>query len=97
MNSCPLRGPQKSHTNTEAHNQKTQFYKNLKDWDCINKNGTYDLMKYSKIYCESDCKVLKLGMQKWKALWQEIDSRILLTITFVLMGVRMGVINLLDA
>jgi hypothetical protein len=60
----------------KALSNRTQFYKNWNDWDCVNENGTYDLMKYSKIYCENDCKVLKLGMQKWKALWQEIDSRI---------------------
>ena len=58
------------------HWQTKHSFKQLKDWGCINGNGTYDLVKYSKIYCENDCKVLKLGMQKWRQLWQEIDSRV---------------------
>ena len=49
---------------------------NLKKWDCQNDDGTYDLLKYSKIYCEMDCQVLKLGMEKWAELWEEIDPRI---------------------
>ena len=43
---------------------------------CQNYDGTYDLLKYSKIYCEMDCQVLKLGMEKWAELWKEIDKRI---------------------
>ena len=49
---------------------------NLFDWCCINPDGTYDLLKYSEIYCKSDCDVLKMGMEKWAELWKTIDERI---------------------
>ena len=49
---------------------------NLKKWECQNPDGTYDLLKYSQLYCEIDCEVLKLGMEKWAELWEEIDPRI---------------------
>ena len=57
--------------------EKSQhFFENLEKWGCRNKDNTYDLEKYSKIYCEADCKVLQLGLQKWRELFQKIDSRI---------------------
>ena len=49
---------------------------NLKKWDCVNQDGTYDLLKYSEIYCQADCDVLKMGMEQWAKLWKEIDDRI---------------------
>jgi len=56
--------------------KQQQFFDNLKTWNCENDDGTFDLMKYSQIYCEQDCKVLKLGLEKWYELFQEVDSRI---------------------
>ena len=49
---------------------------NLFDWGCINDDGTYDLLKYSEIYCKADCDVLKMGMEKWAELWRAIDEGI---------------------
>ena len=58
-------------------NEKTQqFFANLDAWGCVNKDNTYDMEKYTKIYCEADCKVLQLGLSKWRELFYEIDSRI---------------------
>ena len=53
-----------------------QFFKNLAKWGCVNDDKTYDLQKYSKIYCEADCTVLRLGLTKWRELFRNIDSRI---------------------
>ena len=68
--------------NNNSHNTKKQlddkrndFMNNLSKWKCVNNDGTYDMLKYSQLYCEIDCDVLKLGMEKWKSLWEEIDSR----------------------
>ena len=47
----------------ELEEKRNTFMSNLKKWDCQNDDGTYDLRKYSKIYCEIDCQVLKLGME----------------------------------
>ena len=63
-------------TKAELEEKRNTFMSNLKKWDCQNDDGTYDLRKYSKIYCEIDCQVLKLGMEKWAELWKEIDPRI---------------------
>ena len=63
-------------TKTELEEKRNNFMSNLKKWDCQNDDGTYDLLKYSKVYCEIDCQVLKLGMEKWAELWKEIDPRI---------------------
>jgi len=53
-----------------------RFWKNLEDWKCVNTDGTYDLLAYSKIYCHKDCEVLEIGMEKWAELWKTIDKRI---------------------
>ena len=47
-------------TVAELQDTKNTFMSNLKKWDCRNSDGTYDLLKYSQIYCEMDCQVLKL-------------------------------------
>ena len=63
-------------TKKQLDQKRNDFMMNLKKWECQNKDKTYDLLKYSQIYCEKDCEVLKLGMEKWAELWREIDSRI---------------------
>ena len=60
----------------KLNDKRNTFYDNLYKWGCINNDGSYDLMKYSKIYCEQDCRVLKRGMEKWYDLFKEVDSRI---------------------
>ena len=56
--------------------KKKTFYDNLKTWNCINEDGTYDLQMYSQKYCEIDCKVLKRGLQEFQRVFREIDNRI---------------------
>jgi len=61
---------------SELKEKQKQFFNNLKTWGCINDDKSYDLMKYSRIYCEKDCEVLKLGMEKWYEMFQQVDDRI---------------------
>jgi hypothetical protein len=57
---------------TEAHkylndDEKQQFNKNIKEWNLIT-GDKYDIIEYSKIYCQIDCQVLKKGynvFRKW--------------------------------
>ena len=50
-------------TAAELKDKRNTFIGNLTKWDCRNDDGTYNLLKYSQIYCEMDCQVLKLGME----------------------------------
>ena len=43
------------------------FLDNHKNWKCINDDGTYDLLAYSKHYCMTDCEVLKIGLDTGKS------------------------------
>jgi hypothetical protein len=40
---------------------KKQFLKNIKDWKCDIDEKNFDLIKYSRKYCEIDCMVLMKG------------------------------------
>ena len=60
----------------ELTEKQNSFFKNLKDWNCVNIDNTYDLMKYSEIYCIQDCKVLKKGLESWYELFRKVDIRI---------------------
>ena len=40
--------------------EKQQFNKNIKDWNLI-KEDKFDIIEYSRRYCEIDCEVLKKG------------------------------------
>ncbi len=46
---------------------------NCKKWDCINGNQI-DLMKYSEIYCQIDCKVLKDGYNTFIKWMKEVTE-----------------------
>jgi hypothetical protein len=58
-------------------NQKKQFSSNLEKWNLIKKDGTYDIIEYSKKYCEMDCIVLRNGyntFRKWILQLENIDT-----------------------
>ena len=61
---------------TESEEKRKTFFNNLDTWRCKNEDDSFDLLKYSQIYCEQDCKVLKKGLQKWYELFKEVDNRI---------------------
>ena len=41
--------------------EKQQFSDNIKEWDCTLDDNSFDLIKYSSIYCKMDCEVLMKG------------------------------------
>jgi hypothetical protein len=50
-----------------AYDEKTQFLQNISRWN-LQKDDTYDIIKYSSMYCEIDCKILCEGyntFRKW--------------------------------
>ena len=51
-------------TPEDLQDKANAFWDNLKNWKCVNDDGTYDLLAYSKKYCMMDCEVLKIGMEK---------------------------------
>lgn len=40
---------------------KTQFIENTNKWNLVNKDGLFDIIEYSRLYCEIDCLVLRDG------------------------------------
>ena len=42
-------------------NEKEEFLKNIHEWNLYRDDNTYDIIEYSGIYCEFDCKVLYEG------------------------------------
>lgn len=52
--------------------KEKQFYENLKKWNCINDDKTYDLLKYSNKYCELDVEILIKGLKKFHDLWKDL-------------------------
>ena len=47
-----------------------KFLENASKWNCI-KEGLVDIIEYSKIYCEKDVEVLKLGYEKFGDMLKE--------------------------
>lgn len=50
---------------------KEEYLLNAKNWGCII-NNKIDIVKYSKIYCDMDCKVLKDGYNTFRSWIQEV-------------------------
>lgn len=44
----------------------TDLFDNLQKWGCELENGEFDMLKYSRIYCEADVKVLKDGWRVFR-------------------------------
>jgi len=45
---------------------KKQFKQNIKDWECSTDDINFDLIKYSRKYCEIDCDVLLKGYRTFR-------------------------------
>ena len=43
-----------------------EFKYNLKNWNLLKKDNTYDIIEYSRIYCEMDCEILQKGYNTFK-------------------------------
>jgi hypothetical protein len=50
---------------------KEEYLKNAKEWKCI-VGDFVDIIKYSKKYCEMDCKVLKKGYDTFRSWIKEV-------------------------
>ena len=64
-----------------ADNEKEQFINNISRWN-LQKEETYDIIKYSSMYCEIDCKILSEGyntFRKWIKETFKLDIDLILT------------------
>lgn len=62
---------------------ENQFLENLKKWNLITEQNTFDCVEYSRKYCEIDCYILKEGyntFRKWMNELVQIDVNNVLTI-----------------
>lgn len=50
-----------------------QFENNIKKWDC-DIDDTFNIIKYSRIYCEMDCNVLRKGYETFKGWMMDLCS-----------------------
>jgi hypothetical protein len=50
---------------------RKQFVANCKDWGLL-QDGKVDIIKYSQIYCEQDCRVLKQAFYAFRKLIQKV-------------------------
>lgn len=69
-----------------ADDEKEQFLQNIKRWD-LQKDDTYDIIKYSSMYCEIDCKILCEGYNTFRK-W--IKETFKLDIDFILTGASLA-------
>ena len=69
-----------------AEDEKEQFLNNIKRWD-LQKDDTYDIIKYSSLYCEIDCKILCEGYNTFRK-W--IKETFKLDIDFILTGASLA-------
>ena len=54
---------------------KEQFFTNMAHWDCYDpEHDTYDIIEYSRKYCEMDCMVLRAGYNKFREQILSIDK-----------------------
>jgi hypothetical protein len=69
-----------------AEEEKEQFLNNIKRWN-LQQDDTYDIIKYSSMYCEIDCKILCEGYNTFRR-W--IQSTFKLDIDFILTGASLA-------
>lgn len=65
-----------------SKDDQTKFFDNIHKWHLMNKNGEYDIVEYSRRYCEIDCEILSKGyntFRKWILDLTKIDIDGILT------------------
>ena len=65
---------------------RTQFFENIQKWKLENSNGDFDIIEYSRRYCEIDCEILAQGyntFRGWMLNLVNIDIDEVLTIASV--------------
>ena len=60
--------------NLKKEEDKKQFLKNIKDWNLETKEGYFDHMQYSKIYCMQDVNIMMTGYEKFKEWMKKITG-----------------------
>ena len=58
-------------TYLSGEKEKKLFVENLKKWELLNSEDKYDIIEYSRRYCEIDCEVLANGYKVFKGWMQE--------------------------
>tara|TARA_R110001592_G_scaffold130227_1_gene343373 strand:+ start:3 stop:1748 length:1746 start_codon:yes stop_codon:yes gene_type:complete len=56
----------------ENEDDKIEYLQNAKEWKCLIGDEYIDIIKYSKKYCEMDCKVLKDGYDTFRSWIKEV-------------------------
>jgi len=69
-----------------SEDEQEQFLNNIKRWD-LQQDNTYDIIKYSSMYCEIDCKILYEGYNTFRK-W--IKETFKLDIDFILTGASLA-------
>jgi len=69
-----------------ADDEKEQFLNNIKRWN-LQQDDNYDIIKYSSMYCEIDCKILCEGYNTFRK-W--IKETFKLDIDFILTGASLA-------
>jgi len=69
-----------------ADDERDQFLNNIKRWN-LQVDNTYDIIKYSSMYCEIDCKILCEGYNTFRK-W--IKETFKLDIDFILTGASLA-------
>jgi len=69
-----------------AEDEQEQFLNNIKRWN-LQVDDTYDIIKYSSMYCEIDCKILCQGYNTFRK-W--IKETFKLDIDFILTGASLA-------
>ncbi len=72
--------------NILAEDEKEQFLNNIERWN-LQIDDTYDIIKYSSMYCEIDCKILYQGYNTFRK-W--IKETFKLDIDFILTGASLA-------
>ena len=46
--------------------ERSQFYENIQKWNLENSDGDFDIIEYSRKYCEMDCEILEKGYNTFR-------------------------------
>jgi hypothetical protein len=55
---------------------ENKFYENMIEWKCINTDGTYNILKYSAVYCDIDVEIMIDGFNEFRKTFKEIDQNV---------------------
>ncbi len=65
---------QKAYDSLKTIEDKKQFENNVYEWKLMNKDETFDHLKYAEIYCKQDVELMKTGYFKFREWMNEITG-----------------------